>query len=182
MRSRKHKRKGDPDLDILPFLNVMVVLIAFLLVNAVFAAVAVLDVNLPARAAATSTPNPDKPQIALEVMLYQDHLVVNDRNTGPLKRFDNIDGKADFAGMHAFLLEVKARFPDVTRVTLLCESDTSYQRLISAMDAVRYQASKVAGHDIKRPLFPDISIGSAPALAATTAPASAMPGNTGGTP
>lgn len=160
----KHKHKGDPDLDIIPFLNVMVVLIAFLLVNAVFAAVAVLDVNLPARAAATSAQPPDKPQIALEVMIYKDHLVVNDRNTGPLKSFPNVDGKADFAGMHSFLLDVKARFPDVTRVTLLCESDTAYQLLISAMDAVRYQAAKVAGHDIKQPLFPDISIGSAPPL------------------
>lgn len=176
MRIRK-KHKGDPDIDVVPFLNVMVVLIAFLLVNAVFTVVAVLDVNLPSRASASNMPPPDKPQVTLELMIYKDHLLVNDRNTGPLKRFDSINGKADFKGMHDFLVELKERVPDETKITLLSESDTPYQMLISAMDAVRYRADRVAGHEIRRALFPDISIGSAPPL--QNAP---TPDSTGGTP
>jgi biopolymer transport protein ExbD len=172
MRFRKKRHLGDPELNIIPFLNVMVVLIAFLLVNAVFAAVAVLDINLPARTQSTSTPPPNKPQVALEIMVYKDHLLVDDRHAGPLKQVDNVAGKPDLDGLHSFLLELKQRFPDVKNITLLCEDNIPYQLLISVMDTVRYQSETVAGHAIRRPLFPDINIGSAPpplpAPAATT--------------
>lgn len=167
MRFRKSRHQGDPELDIIPFLNVMVVLIAFLLVNAVFAAVAVLDVNLPAQAQASQTQKEEekKPKLVLDVMVYDDFLLVEDRNAGPLKKLPNVDGHADVKGLHQFLLKVKKQFPDATRVSLLCENDTSYQLLISVMDAVRYRLEKVAGHEVHRPLFPDISIGTAPTRA-----------------
>ncbi len=163
MRFHKRRHQSEPELDLIPFLNVMVVLIAFLLVNAVFSAVAVLDVNLPAQAsAAQQKDQKDKPKVALEVMIYDNYLLVNDRNTGPLKRFPNIDGKPDVNGLHQYMVKLKQRVPDTKKITLLSQDDTSYQLLISIMDAVRYRPEKVAGHEIRRPLFPSISIGSAP--------------------
>lgn len=164
MRFRKNRHQGDPELDMIPFLNVMVVLIAFLLLNAVFAAVSVIDVNLPSKGQATTQQQDKKPKIALEVLVYDTYMLVNDRNSGPLKRIANKDGKADVATLHTYLMRVKKQFEDITNISLLCESNTPYQTLIAVMDAVRYYHTDklVTGRSISRPLFPDISIGSAP--------------------
>ena len=47
MRSRSKARDTNPELDITSFMNLMVILIPFLLLNAVFTQVAVLQVAMP---------------------------------------------------------------------------------------------------------------------------------------
>lgn len=162
MRSRNKRIQGEPELNILPFLNIMVVLVAFLLVNAVFAAMAVLDITLPTDAAAAQQQEDNKPKIVLEVMIYDDYLLVNDRVTGPLKQLPHLDGQLDTKGLHQYLIKVKEQFPDVANITVLSENDTPYQSLISVMDAATFQRVVINGHDVRQSLFPDISIGTAP--------------------
>ena len=66
-------------------------------------------------------------------------------------------------GLREFLGKVKAQFPDVTNITLLCEEDTPYELMIYTMDAVRYRVEVINGIAIKKELFPEIGIGTAPA-------------------
>ena len=170
---RKRSRITEEELNITTFLNLMVVLIPFLLLNAVFAQVSVLQLNLPSNDAAPPSDN-DKPKLALEVQIYKDRYEVVDRNTGPLKIIPNTDAqKHDATALRTFLVDVKARFPDVTDVTVLCEDDTPYEQMIQAMDASRYYLAEVNGQQIKRELFPDVAIGTAPP---DTSAAAAAPG------
>ncbi|MBZ2187514.1 biopolymer transporter ExbD [Alcanivorax sp. JB21] len=162
MRFRRRERDTEVELNITAFLNLMVVLIPFLLLNAVFAQVAILQLNLPSDDAAPSE-SENQRAIVLEVMIYQDRYEVIDRQSGPLKILPNTEnGEHDRSGLHEYLLEVKGRFPDVNDITLLCEDDTPYELLIQTMDTVRLREVELNGQRIRRELFPDIGIGSAP--------------------
>lgn len=163
MRSRKRVRSTDEELNITAFLNLMVVLIPFLLLNAVFAQVAVLNLNLPAEQAAPPEEQKDEKKLVLEVLIYDDRYEVVDRNSGPLKIIPNTeDGEHDREALNDFLINVKDEFPDIRNITILCEEDTPYEHLIHAMDTARFRTEIINGEPIKKDLFPDISIGSAP--------------------
>ena len=61
------------------------------------------------------------------------------------------------------MIEVKQSHPDITAVTLLLEPNVPYDTLISTMDAVRVAQASNGGETLKVELFPDMSIGDAPA-------------------
>lgn len=162
MRSRKRIRT-DEELNITAFLNLMVVLIPFLLLNAVFAQVAVLNLNLPAEQATPPEEQEDEKKLVLEVLVYDDRYEVVDRNSGPLKIIDNkANGEHDRDALNEYLVKVKKQFPEMKSITILCEDDTPYEHLIHAMDTVRFRTEIINGEPIKKDLFPDIGIGSAP--------------------
>ncbi len=160
MSSRK-KRSTDADLDITSFMNLMVILIPFLLLNAVFTQVAVLQVSLPKDGGGAAGNEPKKP-LVLEVMVYGDRFIVADRQTGPLKTIPAIAEKHDFKALNDYLREVKTQHPTVSEATILLEQETSYDNLIQTMDAVRIIQSEVNGKPTKYALFPDVGIGDAP--------------------
>lgn len=54
MRSRAKNRDTNPELDITSFMNLMVILIPFLLLDAVFTQLAVLQISMPSGAGAAS--------------------------------------------------------------------------------------------------------------------------------
>lgn len=159
--SARKPREMEADLDMTTFINLMVVLLAFLLVTAVFTEVSMLQVNLPSGGGGGAAAN--KPPLVLEVAIYKDRLVVDDRQSGPLKMLPALpDGKPDYKGLNTFLVAVKAKYPSISEITLLLEPATNYDTLIHTMDAVRYTPELVNGQVIKDALFPDIGIGDAP--------------------
>jgi hypothetical protein len=80
---------------------------------------------------------------------------------------------------------VKTRFPDKTDASILLEPNTAYDTLVQVMDRVRVFETGEGANTVQAELFPDISIGDAPAAdeaapgtppaAATGAPAGAAP-------
>ena len=173
MRARKRTRDTEVELNITAFLNLMVVLIPFLLLNAVFAQVSILQLNLPS--AEESPPDEEKKKpLVLEVLIYQDRYEVVDRQSGPLKIINNnVAGEHDSDELRNYLRKIKEQFPDITSITLLAEPDTDYELLIKTMDASRYYQEWFNGQMIKRNLFPDIGIGDAPPDKSRTEPVAA---------
>lgn len=170
MRAKK-PREMEADLDMTTFINLMVVLLAFLLITAVFTEVARLEVNLPAPGEGGSPADQKKPPLVLEVTLFKDRILVADQLTGPLKILPALpDGGLDYSGLKKFLIDLKELNPGVTEVMLLLEQDTPYDVLISGMDAVRYKVRVVNNTPVKAALFPDISIGDAAVAAGGVAP------------
>ena len=161
---RRRSHDTEVELNITAFLNLMVVLIPFLLINAVFAQVSILQLDLPA-VNDSSTPSEDdeKDKLVLEVLIYGNRYEVVDRNTSAVLKIVKNDGeKPNSTGLHDYLVQVKEKFPQETAITLLCEDDTPYEVMIQTMDAVRLYNSEVNGQTIKKELFPSISIGSVP--------------------
>lgn len=175
MRRRSHRHKeAEKELDITPLMNLVVTLIPFLLVSAVFTQIGVHNLNMPALSNAPAAEEQPKKPVVLEVVLYKNRMDLLDRQTGPLKSYPSIDGKYDYEGLVATLKAVKMRFPEVSDITILMEKDTQYDHLIHTMDAVRTTHQIQDGKNVKVELFPDISIGDAPPDdQSTAAPAAA---------
>lgn len=163
-RFRRNQRQQSPELNITAFMNLMVILVPFLLITAVFNQVNILEMNLPEQGAEQEQSEPEPPPLQLEIILRQDQLVVGDRpgsvlRTIPLKTED--DGY-DLEALKALLRELKARHPDETVATLLLEPEVPYERLIQVMDTTRLIEIERDGQTVQAELFPDIALGDAP--------------------
>lgn len=164
---KKKPRVTDVELDITAFMNLMVVLIPFLLIDAVFTQMSILQLNLPAGESAGGPPPDQSKLFDLDVLIYKNRFeVVDKQSTSVLRVIPNQGEKHDFTALNTALVDLKKRSTalnqDIKNITILCEEDTPYELLISTMDTVRLHEVDVNGNMIKRELFPDIGIGSAP--------------------
>jgi biopolymer transport protein ExbD len=161
MVRRNHARyhQGRDDLNIVPMIDMMVILVFFLIFTAVFSKTNILQLNLPANASAAPLDLPKG--LKLEVIIRPDDLVVNDRNSGPLKVLDNTPAGYDLDGLSEYMRRVKATYPQMTDATILPGPNVSYDTLVQVMDTVRVYQLPVAPFS-KAELFPDIAIGDAP--------------------
>jgi len=166
IRSRKGGRRNieTAELNITAFMNLMVILVPFLLITAVFSRLAGLELNLPG-----SSSEPVEPQeqtFQLEVIVRQDKIEVGDRNQGLLGIYPNgVDGY-DYEALAVKLTELKERYPTKTDASILLEQDIAYDTLVQVMDTVRVgqEIDEENQQIIRSDLFPDISIGDAPVL------------------
>ena len=161
MVRRNHARyhSGRDDLNIVPMIDMMVILVFFLIFTAVFSKTNILELNLPANASAAPLDLPKG--LKLEVIIRPNDLVVNDRNSGPLKVLDNTQSGYDLDGLSEYMRRVKATYPQMTDATVLPGPNVSYDTLVQVMDTVRVYQLPVAPFS-KAELFPDIAIGDAP--------------------
>jgi len=162
MSRRIHRRKhAAAELNITAFMNLMVVLVPFLLMTAVFSHITILDLNLPPPGANKDVKQPKKPPYELRITIRKNMLVLSDNRLGLISRIPSKGKEHDFVKLKETLKQVKARLPDHTNITILAEQQTRYQDLIQAMDSSRSYRAEVDGEWIFAELFPDISIGDA---------------------
>ena len=167
----RHSRKP-AELLLVPMIDIFTVLVTFLLMTAVFSRTVVLQLNLPASQTEFKEPPPG---LVLEVLVRKDLLQVADRNTGPLHTVPNTATGYDYDALAEYLKFVKTKFPDKTDATILLEPDTAYDTLVQVMDRVRVFEAGQGARVVQSELFPDISIGDAPATDAAPSAAAAAP-------
>lgn len=165
-RRRVRRRVEMADLELTAFINPMVVLVTFLLVNVVFSHSAVLDLNLPAPANGTVANPADK--MLLEVTVREHAIEIGDRNRGRLAEIPNAGGGPDLAQLSARLQGLKAQHPDQKDATMLVEPGIDYNRLVQVMDVVRATAAESTAGRRPVELFPEIAIGDAPLASSAT--------------
>lgn len=170
-RILRHQRKPS-ELLLVPMIDIFTVLVTFLLMTAVFSRTVIIELRLPTQSAEFVEPPPG---LELEILLRKDMIQVADRATGPLQTFtrSSPDADYDFEGLSAYLQQVKVRFPEKTDATLLLEPDIPYDMLVQTMDAVRIVEQRQDGQLVQAELFPNVSIGDAPATGPAAAPAGA---------
>ena len=157
---RNHARyRGRNDLNIVPMLDVMVILAFFLIFTAVFSKTSILEVNLPGPGAKAES---QVPALELEVIVRRGGLEVADRNVGVLTKVPATATGQDVVRLSEYLESVKARFPDKQNATLLVAEDVDYDTIVQVMDAVRVRQSTDGGKVVRRELFPQIALGDAP--------------------
>ena len=160
MRRRHRKQTSEVDLNITPFLNLMIVLVPVLLLSMVFTQTRIMELSFSDSDGAALE---DVEELSLYVVVRDGTLEVGDSQRGPLKRFEPVDGgDPDFEAMRELLREVKKRFPDKRDIRLLASPGTSYQTLVTAMDHIRGYPEVVAASAVTAELFPDIALGDAP--------------------
>ena len=163
MKTRRaaQRRRDQQELDITAFLNLMVILVPFLLITAVFSRLAILELDVPtASGGETDAP----PSLQLEVVVRDDAIEVGARDGGLFATLPRAVDGHDYEGLTTWLARVKADQPDVTRATLLLEQEIEYDVLVQVMDAVRMHevVDAETGRVERADLFPDIAVGDAP--------------------
>ena len=168
MRKLERRNRKPSELLLVPMIDIFTVLVTFLLMTAVFSRTVILELKLPTQSAQFVPPPPG---LKLEVLLRQDLVQVADSNSGPLASFprSNRDAPYDLQGLGEYLQQVKARYPDMTDATLLLEPDIPYDALVQVMDTIRLVEQRQDNVLVQAELFPDVSIGDAPATASTGA-------------
>ncbi len=141
-------------------IDIFTVLVTFLLMTAVFSRTVILQMNLPAAQTEFKEPPPG---LQIEVMVRKDLLQVADRNTGPLATLPNTPAGPNYDGLTEYLKRVKQKFPEKTDASILLEPDTTYDTVVQVMDHVRVFEVKQGLNTVQAELFPDISMGDAPA-------------------
>jgi biopolymer transport protein ExbD len=160
MARRKHhgRDKEPPELNITSFMNLMVVLVPFLLISAVFSQITILQLNLPNIAASSKE---DKKKIRIEVVVRKDRIEIGDGNK-LIKRIRNNEEGYQVRELSRILLAIKKKYLQKKDATILLEPDIEYDVLVKLMDAVG-SAEVVQGLAVQHvELFPHISIGDAP--------------------
>ncbi len=162
-RRWRKKPAGEPaEVNITAFMNLMVILVPFLLITAVFSRITILELNLPTEGAPARAASDEKEKLQLEVILRHDIVEIADRKRGLLKAVPVASDDSHLQQVSDTLQQVKARFPDKQDITLLLETDTPYERLVQMMDTLRVARVERDGETVMAELFPAISIGDAP--------------------
>lgn len=173
IRKKRQKHTEAADLDVTPFMNLMIVLVPVLLLSMVFTHTTVIDLNFPTGEAASGEFDPET--VHLEVAVYNDRLVVADGRGGVIKQLPRVDGEHNYNQLSLVMQELKRRMPEKEDITVLLQEQTDYQTLVSVMDKVRSYPTVQAMDVVQAELFPVISLGDTPGgkeeVAATAAAA-----------
>ncbi len=159
---RKARSPDNVELDITAFMNLMVILVPFLLITAVFSHLTVLDINLPT-SAENSKSTPNKKTFEINVIMGKKQFVVADNSNRIIKKIPVFKTGGHFRILNNVLKQIKVRYPEKTNITILSQQNSSYDNLVKTMDAVRVFNTVENGEIVQVELFPDISIGDAPA-------------------
>lgn len=169
--SARRKDKAQIALNLVPILDAMVTLIAFLLFTSSFFAIVAIESPAPV---ASSEVN----EQALKEKPLQLTLTIREKESEIWSPFDKIaaktiqhtePGKPDIKLIHEALLAVKQQFPTETKIVLVPNSTTNYDTLIAVMDTMRlieatdtpiFAKNAQTGNDEPlKLLFPDIVFG-----------------------
>lgn len=157
------------ELNLVPFLDIIMNIIIFLLATVTFqAALANINITLPTAALATPAPAAPKPELNLTVaisdhgftlatsgaVLYRGFKLTPDgvvQTTRELPTLPFVSGQPDLVSLSRALSDIKQRFPDEERVILTASPLVPYELLVKAMDAMREYEGRV--------LFPGVLLG-----------------------
>lgn len=164
-RIKRHRTRSSEaaELDVTPFMNLMIVLVPVLLLSMVFTHTTIIELNFPTGEGADAAFDPDA--VHLEVQVKSDQLLVADGRGGVIKAVPQKDGQHDYAQLTLVLQEVKKRMPEKQDITVLLEEETDYQTLVRVMDRVRSYPAVVGLDVVQAELFPVISLGDTPKAA-----------------
>ena len=156
----KRRTKPDHELDVTTFLNLMVVLVPFLLITAVFSRLTIVELNLPSSAGgAADTEQGFRP----EVIVREEGIEISN-GTVVIATIPNKEGEFDLASLSDYMVELKATYPEQDGASVLMEAQIPYDYLIQVMDIVRSVSVPVEGQEEfeQVALFSEISVGDAP--------------------
>jgi len=163
--TKKHhyrRRASDlADLDMTTFLNLMVVLVPFLLITAVFSRITIVELSLPSSAGGAAV---SEPTFRVEVIVRESGLELTNGSV-PIAAIPKVDGEYDLDRLGQLVMSLKRDHPDTNDASVLLEPQIEYDHLIEVMDVVR-SAPLPETEDEEQPrrvaLFTEISIGDAP--------------------
>ena len=158
-RAHHYRRRQNeaPELDMTTFLNLMVALLPFLLITAVFSRITIVELDLPS----ATGPAPTEPTFRVEVVVREAGIEIMD-GAQVIAAIPKVDGEYDLEKLSGYLTEIKREYPAKDDASVLLEPEIEYDHLIEVMDAVRSTELRQGDAVTRAALFTAISIGDAP--------------------
>jgi biopolymer transport protein ExbD len=162
----KRRTKDAHELDVTTFLNLMVVLVPFLLITAVFSRLTIVELNLPSSAGGAATADES---FRIEVIVRDAGIeITNGRNL--IASIPKKDDEFDLQTLSDYMVTLKQDYPDLDAASVLMEALIPYDYLIQVMDVVRSIQVPIESEVLIEgeeqyelvALFPEISVGDAP--------------------
>jgi biopolymer transport protein ExbD len=161
---RKHhyqlQSKQEFELNITTFLNLMVVLVPFLLITAVFSRMAVIELNLPSSTSGPASEIGFRPEVIVRELGLE---ITNGRQI--IAAIPKIDGNYDLVTLAQLMQSLKEDYSEVDAASVLVEPQIPYDYLIQVMDIVRsidIPDETAENGFVRVALFPSIAVGEAP--------------------
>lgn len=157
---KRRTNKPEHELDITTFLNLMVVLVPFLLITAVFSRLTIVELTVPSSATGAAS---SKDGFHIEVIVREAGIEVTN-GTSVIGVIPNKDDDFDLQTLTEFMLDLKQEYPEQDSASVLMEAQIPYDYLIRIMDVVRAAEIEagIEGEFQLVTLFSDISVGDAP--------------------
>ena len=159
LRRRYMTGRQAASVDVTAFLSLMVILLPFLLITAVFSRITILELQ---SASGETAPSADRDPLQLQVVVREAVIEVRHQGQDRAVRLERTGG-GEVAALAALMHELKTRYPDSYEATILLEPQVAYDVLVQVMDTVRIRQSRHAGGMQSTALFPQIALGDAPA-------------------
>jgi biopolymer transport protein ExbD len=155
-RWQRTTRREAPAVDVTAFLSLMVVLIPFLLITAVFSRMTILELQATSGEAGDSA-RPDPLQ--LQIIVREHGIEVHYRGQKTATYIPEAPEEQALVSLENLVDELKARFPKSLEATILLEPQISYEHLVHIMDVVRMQQPRQDEAVEQRERFPLIALG-----------------------
>ena len=162
-RRHHYKRRTKEDaheIDVTTFLNLMVVLIPFLLITAVFSRMTIVELNLPSSSGGAAN---NEEGFQIEVIVRDAGIEISNGRT-VIASIPKKDDDFDLETLSEFMIELKQEYPEQETASVLMEGHIPYDYLILVMDIVRSVElpTQIDGEYELYALFSEISVGDAP--------------------
>jgi biopolymer transport protein ExbD len=166
---RRRTKQPAYEIDVTTFLNLMVVLIPFLLITAVFSRITIVELNLPSSAGGPSTADES---FTPEVIVREAGIEISNGKQ-VIATIPNKEEEFDLETLSQYMVELKRSYPSQESASVLMEAQIPYDFLIRVMDIVRSIEVPIEleeGEEFVEgepqfelvALFSDISVGDAP--------------------
>lgn len=166
-RWRRSARRGTANLDVTAFLSLMVILVPFLLITAVFSRITILELSgLPKKSPQSSAAG----TLQLVITVREDAIEVSRGKQGQLTRLERSSNGYPLAALASILARLKESAPDRAQATILFEPQVLYEVVVRVMDTVRIRVEGGPGARKKVELFPQIALGEAVPIEQTSSP------------
>ena len=162
-RKRHHYKRrvgATYEIDVTTFLNLMVVLVPFLLITAVFSRLTIVELNLPS---AAGGPASNEDSFRVEVIVREQGMEISN-GSATIASIPKKDDEYDFDSLSDLIVELKREYPEHEAASVLMEAHIPYEHLIQVMDIVRAIEVPTGIEDEVElfALFTEISVGDAP--------------------
>ena len=162
--ARKHHYKrhkcNEYEIDVTTFLNLMVVLVPFLLITAVFSRITIVELDLPSNASGAA---PQQESFRVEVIVREPGIEIGN-GTSIIATVPKKDDEYDLEALSEVMVALKQEYPDIDTASVLMEPFIPYDYLIQVMDIVRTVEvpTDVENEYELYALFSQVSVGEAP--------------------
>ncbi len=162
-RRRHHYRRRTSntyEIDITTFLNLMVVLVPFLLITAVFSRLTIVELNLPSSAGGATN---SADTFRVEVIVREQGVEISN-GSAIIATIPKADDAFDLETLSDTMVALKQSYPDHDAASVLMEPLIPYDYLIQVMDTVRaVEVPTDVENEVELyALFTEISVGEAP--------------------